>query len=102
MNSSASILGCLTEPRLREEVLPSLNDPETESGAGVAISPPSPETSAIDDLTEISSSLAHIQMHAIRDLESRREMKSRLYREQVYGVERESVKLKMVDLERES
>jgi hypothetical protein len=48
-----------------------LNDPETESGAGVAISPPSPETSAIDDLTEISSSLAHIQMLTIRDLESR-------------------------------
>jgi len=60
MNSSASMLGGLTPPRRRAEPLPSLNDPDTDSAA------PSPETSAIPDLTANPKiellSLTHIQL----------------------------------------
>jgi hypothetical protein len=80
MNSSASRLG-LTDALLRDELFPSLNDPETINGVGCiavgvdseaerpllvsgvavagATAPPSSETSAIADLAD---SVSHIQM----------------------------------------
>jgi hypothetical protein len=77
MNSSASRLG-LTDALLRDELFPSLNDPDTASGAGgvgVAVgsappllvsgatAPPSSDNSAIADLTDSTTYESHIQMH---------------------------------------
>lgn len=77
MNSSASMLG-LTDALLRDELFPSLNDPDTVSGAGgvgvaVGSGPPllvsgataplSSDNSAIADLTDSTTYESHIQMH---------------------------------------
>lgn len=105
MNSSASILGCLAEPRVLDETLASLNDPDTESSGGVATPPRSLKTSSIADLTSVETnpSLLHPNArktrfeitHAHRENKAEIEYTTRIERE------RENATLKVVDLERE-
>jgi len=64
MNSSASRLCLIEGARLLDEAFPSLNDPDTANGAAgvatVASAPPSPEISAMADLTDGASSHIHV------------------------------------------